>query len=211
MMIEGSFDEGITVRVTPALDGFEFNPAFHLIQLYEPWHRLDFRLRAGHDRLGRSTNGTISVSIDGAAVASISISIYVDANAARVNAVQQTAVPIGSIFCSYSHEDEKVVQKVERVCRALGIDYLRDRVSLKSGQQWHEMLLTMIEQADVFQLFWSNNAAKSDYVDKEWRHAHILGREVEQFIRPVFWQKPIAPVPIELASLHFAYSPELVE
>jgi hypothetical protein len=45
--------------------------------------------------------------------------------------------------------------------------YLRDSVTLKSGENWSMELLTMIERADVFQLFWSQKAAASSFVEKE--------------------------------------------
>ena len=203
--------EGIAVRVTPLLDGFEFNPAFHIIQLYEPWHRVDFRLRAAEECVGKAANGAMLISVDGAAVADVSMSIYVGAKAGAPDPVQQTATPIESIFCSYSHQDENVVLRVERACRALGIDYLRDSVSLKSGEKWNDALLTLISQAHLFQLFWSGFAAASPFVDKEWRHAYSLRRDAARFIRPVFWAQPMPAPPGELANLHFAYSPELLE
>jgi hypothetical protein len=69
----------------------------------------------------------------------------------------------------------------------------------------------MINQADVFQLFWSKCAAKSAFVEREWRHAHSLGRDEARFVRPVYWTKPMPAPPVELARLHFAYSPELLD
>jgi hypothetical protein len=43
-LVPAHLKEGIAVRVTRLLDGFEFNPPFQIILLYEPWHGLDFRL-----------------------------------------------------------------------------------------------------------------------------------------------------------------------
>ena len=67
----------------------------------------------------------------------------------------------------------------------------------------------MIERADIFQLFWSRNAAKSKYVEDEWRYALRLGRELSRFIRPVYWTEPMTPPPLELGYLSFAFVPEL--
>jgi hypothetical protein len=58
-------------------------------------------------------------------------------------------------------------------------------------------------------LFWSHNAARSVYVELEWRHALSLGREATNFIRPVYWEEPIPRPPIDLESFHFAFVPEL--
>ena len=121
-----------------------------------------------------------------------------------------TAYPVyGSIFCSYSHLDALKAKRVEKVCQALGITYLRDKVSLRSGEEWNEVLLQMIDRADVFQLFWSRNAADSEFVKREWQHALNLRGESRRFIRPVYWTEPMAPPPKELEHLHFAFAPEL--
>ena len=73
--------------------------------------------------------------------------------------------------------------------KALGMTFLRDVVSLKSGQDWDSQLLKLIDQADIFQLFWSPAAADSQYVRKEWLHA--LKRQREGFI----WKRtrPVLP------------------
>ncbi len=97
------------------------------------------------------------------------------------------------------------MQRVERAYRALGMAFLRDVTMLKSGQDWNEELLHMIERSDIFQLFWSANAAKSEYVAREWRHALRLGKDVSSFIRPVYWRQPMPAPPPELARFHFAY------
>ena len=60
----------------------------------------------------------------------------------------------------------------------------------------------MIDQADIFQLCWSQSAKKSPYVEREWRRA--LMRNRESFVRPLYWEDPMPPPPAELASLHFA-------
>lgn len=209
--------ENTLISVTPRLEGFEFNPPQQSIEFREIWHRIDFRLKASEELLRKTSNGTVVITADGIIVADIPISIYVQPkwrSGLRVKspAHETTAhayAPYESIFCSYSHRDSAIVKRVERVCRALGMTYLRDSLSLRSGENWSEQLLAMIERADVFQLFWSENAAASKSVEKEWRHAQKLGREAERFIRPVYWSQPMPPPPPELAQLHFAFAPEL--
>ena len=61
----------------------------------------------------------------------------------------------------------------------------------------------MINQADVFQLFWSMHSMRSKYVEDEYRYALQLDKE--NFVRPVYWEKPMPSPPPELAALHFAY------
>ena len=201
--------DSFVMRATPRLDGFEFNPPSARIRFCEPWHRLDFRLRADEGRLHQASNGHVSITIGGAVVADIPISIYVGPDRRDTEIVAQTRPPYRSVFFSYSHRDLAVVKRVERACRALGMSYLRDAVSLKSGERWNEALLELIDQADVFQLFWSKHAAASPVVQQEWRHACGLGRGADRFIRPVYWSMPMPPPPSELEHLHFAYEPRI--
>lgn len=76
-----------------------------------------------------------------------------------------------SVFASYSHKDEKIVELVESCWKSAGEKYLRDRNCLRSGDHWQEKLYEHIESADIFQLFWSPNAAVTEYVKREWQHA----------------------------------------
>src|SRR5262249_25130322 len=128
--------EKTVVKAIPRLDGFDFNPPYQLIEFCEAWHRMDFRLRASEKYARKSSNGAISIMMNGAIVCDIPISIHVNSKGDVLlpmrghnsETAQETYRPYQSIFCSYSHRDLEVVKRVERVCRALGIDYLRDSV-----------------------------------------------------------------------------------
>ena len=70
-----------------------------------------------------------------------------------------------------------------------------------SCEEWGP--LELIEQADVFQLFWSEHSARSENVKREWLHALELQRP--NFVRPVYWTSNLQPdPPEELGELHFA-------
>ena len=200
---------GCAVTATPRLEGFQFNPPSQTVELHEDWHRLDFRLRARPERVGTASNGLLTFTVEGVIVADIPISIYVGDRVTATEMVNALGKPYRSIFCSYSRRDTCVVKRVERACKALGMDYLRDVVSLRSGEPWQPALLSMIERADIFQLFWSRNAVRSKYVEDEWRYALRLSREPSRFIRPVYWTEPMPSPPPELAHLSFAFVPEL--
>ena len=201
--------DGVPVVITPSLPGFEFNPASAQVRFEEDWHRVPFRVRTSSAPLNHSVNGTIAITADGAAVAEIPIAIHVSENPDGLAVFTKSMGRLAlAVFCSYSHEDEAVVVRVERACRALGIQSIRDVESLRSGDSWSERLLQLIDDSDLFQLFWSTAAAKSPYVEKEWRHALTLRRD--GFVRPVCWSGPAdPPPPPELQDLHFAYVPEL--
>lgn len=202
---------GSGITATPRLEGFQFNPPSLTICLYERWHRLDFKLRARAEMAERASNGRLTFTVEGVIVADIPISIYVG-EGLRGPVVEMVGVqggPYQAVFCCYSRRDTRIVERVECACKSLGIDYLRDIITLRSGQRWQAELLALIERADIFQLFWSRNAARSEYVEQEWRHALGLGREPAGFIRPIYWAEPLFPPPAELGHLNFAFVPEL--
>ncbi len=203
--------EGAVVTARPYLEGIEFNPPSQTIRFLENWHRFDFRVRANQEWVNRACNGFVTFSVGGVIVGDLPISMFVGkADSSPVDA-RATRRLYDSIFASYSHDDAQIVRRVENACRALGLDYLRDVISLKSGQDWSDQLFELIEQADIFQLFWSQSAATSAHVEREWRHGLQLHTDKRAFIRPVYWSQPIPPVPPELSRIHFSYQPELAE
>jgi serine/threonine protein kinase len=200
---------GALVTVTPKLEGFQFNPPSLTIELREEWHRFEFRIRAGPEMAGRASNGMLTFTVESVIIADIAISIYVGDRESVNDVAVASGRPYQAIFCSYSHQDRRIVERVESACKTLGVSQLRDVITLRSGQCWRDELSAMIERADIFQLFWSHSAARSVYVEQEWRYALGLGRQTTAFIRPVYWEEPIHPPPSELELLHFAFVPEL--
>ncbi len=202
---------GTVVTATPHLPGVQFNPPHDSIAFYEDWQRFNFKLRVVDAPLNQAVNGSLTFTVEGVIVSTIPLSVYVTDASTASTMVAMTQKLYKAIFCSYSHQDSAVVERVEAAYQALGFDFLRDVRTLKSGQDWDDALYALIEKADIFQLFWSQAAAHSEYVEREWRHALTLKREENSFIRPVYWQQPMPPAPRDLAHIHFAYEPELAE
>ncbi len=202
-------EDGAILTVTPHLPGFQFNPPHLPFGFYEDWQRLDFKMRAHTAPLEIATNGGVTFALNGVIIAEVPLSVFVTRSPRPTRIVSENRI-YNAIFCSYSHDDTRVVERVERAYKALGLDYLRDIHSLKSGQTWNDKLYEMIDRADIFQLFWSPTAARSQYVELEWRHA-LTRSDRPAFIRPVYWTKPIPSVPQALSHIHFAYEPELAE
>lgn len=204
---------GALITATPYLPGFDFNPPRQQLGFFEDWHRLDFKLRATPAApLHQAANGHLTFTVEGVIVAQIPLAIFVEDEPSLAAAEIQTAAQqlYQAIFCSYSHEDTPIIERVERAYLALGLDYLRDVRTLRSGQDWDDQLLQMIAGADVFQLFWSQAAARSPYVEREWRHALAYLEQRPAFIRPVYWEQPMPPVPQELGAIHFSHQPDLI-
>jgi hypothetical protein len=119
------------------------------------------------------------------------------------------SAPYRKIFASYSHKDTGIAEYVEYHMGLLGDTYWRDVHVLRSGEVWQDALKRLIEQADIFQLFWSHNAMHSEHVTAEWKHALTLERP--EFIRPIYWEEPLPRIqerdlpPEALLRLEFRY------
>ena len=77
------------------------------------------------------------------------------------------ARPTKKLFISYSHKDVASAERIAKIHEALGIDVFFDKHRLKAGYIYSEEISKFIQTADTFVLCWSENAAKSDYVEKE--------------------------------------------
>jgi len=195
------------VQVVPQAEGLSFSPSQQFLSLWEDWQAAEFRFRAAADRIGGACNGSVMFLVEGVLIAEVPVSVFV--RAAEADAVfgdemaQVAASPYRRIFPSHSHRDLEIVAACERYAEMCGDQYLRDVRQLRTGEEWSPRLLELIDEADVFQLFWSPNAAQSQYVEEEWRHA--LGKQAPSFVRPIYWQEPLIDPPIELGHIHFAF------
>jgi hypothetical protein len=108
------------------------------------------------------------------------------------------------IFVSYSRRDTAVVETCTLAYKALGVQILMDKVDLRSGQRWRPALQSLIDQADLFQLYWSSASATSTEVELEWRYARSPDHKGPAFIRPLYWETPMPEPPAELCGVHFS-------
>jgi hypothetical protein len=204
----------------PTMEGVEFNPPRRVFRWLEDVHKEDFRLRANAGPQGQVLRGQLTVFLGAFILADVHLAIKLDETAVQppttpegpMVALSPTlepaqASPYRKIFPSYSHRDSEIVEQAQRLGAALGDVYLRDRTMLRSGEEWSARLLELIDEADVFQLFWSSNSMLSEYVRQEWEYANSLARR--NFIRPTYWEEPMPrsddPLlpPDSLRSLHF--------
>lgn len=82
------------------------------------------------------------------------------------------------VFISYAHKDEAKVRSFHEGLQLAGIKHFFDRTYLKTGDIFPQVIQDYINSADLFVLFWSENAAKSEYVGKE--RAQALSRAFPQ-------------------------------
>ncbi|MEK7404156.1 MAG: toll/interleukin-1 receptor domain-containing protein, partial [Acidobacteriota bacterium] len=181
--------------------------------LWQDAQSVEFRFKAGAGAIGTACRGWVHFWLDGVILADVPVTIFVAGEEApeifREALEEANARPYRLVFPSYSHEDVEIVERMETYAASFGDEYLRDVSKLRAGQRWNDELKGFIGRADVFQLFWSQNAATSRYVEQEWRHA-LREREARpdpHFVRPVYWSPEPAPIPPELQPLHFAKVP----
>lgn len=199
--IAGRLQRGTEVLVVPEIDDAEINPASARVTWLEPWHHVDFRFRLAPGN-PEAREGRIFFYVGPLLVGTLEL-FLIPGRRGPVNF--NIASPYRSIFVSYAHADREIVDRLERAAIAIGDTYLRDTKILRSGEEWSPAVLGHIDDADVFQLCWSEDAKRSQYVEQEWQHAHGLARR--NFIRPMYWKKPMPAPPAQLASIHFRYVP----
>lgn len=190
----------------PEFPGIEVNPPRRSFLWLETVHREEFRIRAGRELDGKTVRGRVTVFLGSIAIAEVACAVRVDAS--RPEPKREPTVSARAyrkIFASYSHRDLEVVNQFETYARALGDEYLRDWVHLRTGEVWTDRLCQLIEQADAFQLFWSRNSMHSTFVRQEYEHALSLNRP--SFVRPTYWEDPMPTAPglppEALLRLHF--------
>jgi anti-sigma B factor antagonist len=206
---------GTEITIVPACEGVKFNPERVSFQWLEDQHRAQFRLQAEASQTGMAGNARVTVYVGPLIVGTLKMGMLfneteADLGSARSEQVNGRMYDQDDIFISYSHRDTDVVRICKQAYEALGHNVLIDFETLRSGQNWNAELMRMIERANIFQLFWSENSSKSEYCRQEWQFALGLNRG-EGFIRPVYWKDPIPAPPAELSAIHFDFAPFAVQ
>jgi len=180
------------ITFVPVVSEVEFNPPSQTFRWLKSVHKAEFEFRAESAANGRTLTGQFRVFVGVRLAASISLKLRFDASAPSepVPTVPARAPQRQKIFASYSHDDVAIVEQFERYVETLGHRYLRDARDLRSGQVWNDELMRMIDEADVFQLFWSVRSMRSRFVRQEWEYALTLKNKGEGFVCPTYWETP---------------------
>lgn len=99
------------------------------------------------------------------------------------------------VFISYAHEDVKTASAMASAYRAQGISYFFDHHSLESGAVFDEEIMRNIEESDLFLLLWSQHAAQSEYVEKEYLHALQFAYPQKDKTTATLWFRPFSVEP----------------
>jgi hypothetical protein len=111
-------------------------------------------------------------------------------------------------FLSYASEDRVEVLKAAQLISALRMRYFQDVLSESPGDQWRERMFSEIDKCDVFLLFWSKHAQRSEWVLREAQYALKRSKSVSTDqpieIVPVLLEGPPPPSPPpSLQEIHF--------
>ena len=195
------------VTVELELPDFDVDAPVRTFRWVNAVEMLEFHVAARFDLRGARSRGRVLIYHGCIQLAEVPLAIKVDDNALlnATTAPPVTGRPFRKIFPSYSHLDEPIVVQFEKYVEALGDRYLRDVRELRAGEVWHDRLCELIDEADVFQLFWSRNAMESRFVTEEWSYALQLAKP--DFIRPTYWEQPLPRSnglpPEALGNIHF--------
>ena len=77
------------------------------------------------------------------------------------------AYKYNKVFISYSHQDESKVKFLHEGLELGSVPHFFDRSYLKPGDVFPQKIQDYINSADLFILCWSENASRSEYVQKE--------------------------------------------
>jgi uncharacterized protein YjbI with pentapeptide repeats len=121
--------------------------------------------------------------------------------------VAESARRYRKAFISYASPDRPEVLKRVQMLRLARIRYFQDVLKLEPGDRWERKLYHHIDRSDLFLLFWSTNAKKSEWVLKETLYAKSRkgsDPNAPPDIVPVIIEGPPVPAPPdELSDLHF--------
>jgi serine/threonine protein kinase len=188
------------VTLVPSMPGVEFNPPRRVVRWVQDVQQETFLLRASPSLDRTMARGRLSAYIGVLLIAEVDLTIQVDSALATRDADEAPqpvrVVPYRKIFASYSRRDGEIVRQFEVFARAMGDRYLIDQCDLRAGEEWREGILRLIDEADVFQLFWSRHVLqKSQELRREWEYALSLRRP--SFIRPTYWEHPFPELPAQ--------------
>lgn len=104
------------------------------------------------------------------------------------------------IFISYAHADYTQVRGIAEGCKMNGSDYFFDRHTLQAGDIFKDKILQYIDNADLFVLCWSKNAAESEWVQIERKHAlELIERGNHKLAIYPLSMPPEAPLPADMS------------
>jgi hypothetical protein len=196
--------KGVRVQVKLSAGYFSVDPGEDEFEWDGTYQILSFGVEVPKDAETGPVSLKFDVSVGGIRIARLFAEVAVVAKVKSDARVTVTGKPASTAFASYASEDrQRIADRLAALRIHDGLDVFMDHLSLIPGEDWKERLVREIEARELFLLFWSPEAEKSEWVDWEWRTAFALKeqRELPEFeIHPL--ENGLTP-PKELSHLHF--------
>jgi hypothetical protein len=199
----------IEITVEPHVEGVSFSPAQDSFIWHGEWHRSLFRYTGGSALAGTVQRGRIDIyaeRISPICTIEVTFSFHTGIPSTALvvpHGINVTANVFDRVFISYSHSDQEAMRQARETYEKLGITAYHDDL-LESGANYEQRLAEMIRAASIFHLLWSDASARSPEVRKEWALA-LSANNAERFIRPWYWQQPLAPPPPEFSARRISF------
>lgn len=195
---------GSVLSVEIRLDRFDIEDSFDTIHWAGESGNASFIVSVPKDLEMRKWPGRAFIYLNGVQILKLAFTIHVLNNTSESTEMDQKQEIPRTAFISYASHDRDRVMDMVRSIKIYNpqFDPFMDVLTLRAGQYWEQKLWKAIPEKDIFYLFWSIYAKRSDWVEKEWRCA--LETRGLDFIAPVPLTPPdIAPPPKELSAKHF--------
>lgn len=164
--------------------------------------QFDFAICPPEDFKKRQLLLTAAVYFDG--IPATRLMLMLNPQAPAQESIDVKRHDICSAFVSYASQDRPRVGALIQGMRKArpDMDIFFDVNSLRSGEDWEQILYQEIHNRDVLFLCWSRHAKESPWVEREWRYA--LEQKGSDAIEPIPLEQPdICPPPAELSRKHF--------
>jgi class 3 adenylate cyclase len=165
----------------------------------------------------RSCNLRVRILLDDVPIGSLRFALKVSAHTPidprGVTIRGDTAARYHRAFLSYATPDRPEVLKRAQALQAAHIEFFQDILSIEPGERWEQELYKEIDLCDLFLLFWSANAARSEWVLREAELAvarQSASPDEEPDITPIILEGPPVPQPIPDFLKHLQFNDYLV-
>lgn len=186
---------GAPVTILPETETVAVNPARVTVAWHENLHRLDFRLRRRADAAAPTDTVDRLLCFVGPVLVG---EVPLDAPDGGDGVDGVTTPGLTRVYLCYADEDRAIAAAVDQAVRHLRMPFIGDCAALRAKPEWDRDIFRKIEQAEVFLLFWSDAAARSERIRKEWAFAADLDRD--RFVRIVRPRDAGAALPPDLAA-----------
>jgi len=193
----------ITLKIIPQVNDITFEPVKQEIAWHKDIKEINFRLNADSKDIDKTLTGSIDIFKDALFIGQIPLSIRVSQEEKPINIVKASSKMFESVFISYSYLDEELVDNFVEAYKSLGIDVNIATEKILTGEEWEKPLGELMDESDVFQLYWSTKAKESVNVTKEWKYAlKLKDQKGKKFIRGCYWEIPMPKLPDDLRKIH---------